>query len=218
MADKIFSLVSDAVRSKGFGVKKASRADVANALQSEGIDIENYNFSMLDGKKDLYIDAYESGDDIFLYKGYGNTQALCHEFIHKWWKKKGNEAYKKKIKEMFPEKWNEISNNEEYSVILEDEMEICGEVLAKSYEEELKDYILEHKDEIKSPDFLNSIGSKMHEKKISQLNVDDITEILAYDLFNGTNWCGGNDVPKTNDKKKKFSFAYGGYGNYTFWF
>lgn len=197
-----FEIVCSAVRRKGFGVHKATREDVELALRSEGIDTENYNFSMEDGKKDLYIDAYESGDDIFLYKGYGNSQALCHEFIHKWWKERGNNTYLQQIKKLHQQKWNEIVQNEEYSVILDNENEICGEVLAKSYEALLNDFVEQHAEEINNMEFLQGLQAEIKEKNISQLTEDDFTKIIAYDLFNGKKWGDGRNLEKKHNKNK----------------
>lgn len=199
-----FEIVCSAVRRKGFGVHKATREDVELALRSEGIDTENYNFSMEDGKKDLYIDAYETGDDIFLYKGYGNSQALCHEFIHKWWKERGNKMYLQQIKKLHQQKWNEIVQNEEYSVILDNENEICGEVLAKSYETLLNDFVEQHAEKINNTEFLQGLQGEIKEKNISQLTEDDFTKIIAYDLFNGKKWGNGKNLEK-NKNKNKFS-------------
>ena len=144
--DSTYSIIEKAVKGQGIKVEKADRNMVASALKSEGINPDDYNFSL--DKKDIMIDAYENGDTIYMYKGFGKSSALLHEYIHKWWKKNGNERYCAIVKKKFPNKWEEVCNSKEYSQILDNEMEIAGEVLAKSLENDLASFIDSNKNNL----------------------------------------------------------------------
>lgn len=172
--DSTYSLIEQAVRKKGIKVERANKKQVAEALSREGINPNDYNFSL--DKKDIYIDAYENGDTIYMYKGYGRSRALCHEYIHKWWKNNGNETYAKIVQKKFPNKWTEVTSSQEYSQILDNNVEVAGEVLAKSLEQELADYIEQNKDNIKGIQKCGINGIKSFGK-------DDLCRCICSELF-----------------------------------
>lgn len=172
--DSTYSLIEQAVRKKGIKVQRADKKQVAEALGREGINPDDYNFSL--EKKDIMIDAYESGDTIYMYKGYGKSRALCHEYIHKWWKNNGNETYAKIVQKKFPNKWSEVTSSQEYSQILDNNVEIAGEVLAKSLEQELSDYIEKNKNNIKG---IKKCGIG----DVKSFNKEDYCRCICSELF-----------------------------------
>lgn len=184
--DSTYSLIEQAVRKKGIKVERADKKQVAGALSREGIDPNDYNFSM--DKKDICIDAYENGDTIYMYKGYGKSRALCHEYIHKWWKKNGNGTYAKIVEKKFPSKWAEVTASTEYSQILDNNVEIAGEVLAKSLEQELADYIEKNKGNIKGIEKCGINGIKSFGKEdfcccICSELFDNLETVANFSIF-----------------------------------